>query len=189
MNIEFFNDDEYISFSVFDTDFKVHRKTCLTYRLNKHSKYWNLINKNKPVDNFLRIQIRNKNKSPRMIKVHKLIYKAFNPDYEVFDNDFNNTVVHIDGDHFNNHISNLKKIKKRNVETSVMCHESKYVLNGKIYHFGCFIKPEHSRKITLMCRKAIFNNLDDKEEDEMENLHTTLINRESIVEEIVRKYT
>ncbi len=189
MDINYFNDDEYISFSVWDTDFKVNKETCLTYRLNKHSKFWNLINKNKPVDGFLRIQIRNKNKKPRMIKVHKLIYKAFNPVYDVFNIDYNNTVVHVDGDHFNNHISNLKMIKRKYIERSIIRNESSYTLDGKKYHFGYFVKPQHARKITLMCRKAIFDNLDEKEEDEMNSIHTTLINKESIIEEIVKKYT
>ncbi len=188
MNIDFFNDDDYISFDVWDTYFKVHRKTCLTYRLNKHSKMWNLINKNKPVDGFLRIQIRNKNKSPRMIKVHKLIYKAFNPEYEVFNNNYENTVVHADGDQFNNHISNLIMIKRKNNKKTIQKCESKYVFNGKTYHFGYFVKPHHARKIGLMCRKALFDNLDDKEEDEMNSIHTTLINKKSIVEQIVKKY-
>lgn len=189
MNKDFFNDDEYISISVWDTDFKVHKETCQTYRLNKHSKFWNLINKNKPVDGYLRIQIRNKNKSPRMLQVHKIVYKAFHPEYEVFNNDYDNTVVHVDNNHFNNHISNLKMTKRKKTEQQIQTCESKYVFNGKTYHFGYFVKPHHARKICLMCRKALFNDLDNKEEVEMKNLHTTLINKEMIVEQIVKKYT
>lgn len=99
----------------------------------------------------------------KSIALHKIVYKLFNPDYEIFQG--NKMVVgHLNSNPLDNHISNLQlmtqrenlsieRTQKSGLPTGVHYHiiHKKYVsgimINNKITHLGCFNTPEDASMV------------------------------------------
>ena len=87
---------------------------------------------------------------------HRIVYQAFNPDWDIEDNSPNNLIDHIDRNTLNNDITNLRILThSQNQINSHRCQYAKgytydknkkkyqaYIkLNGKLIHLGSFKIP------------------------------------------------
>lgn len=88
-------------------------------------------------------------------KVHRVIYKFYNPKWNIDDNSKSNQIDHIDRDGFNNNIENLRIVTQqqnmlnRNFKGYSLCKKTnKYrvriMLNGKTYNGGYFKTEEEA---------------------------------------------
>lgn len=94
------------------------------------------------------------NNKQRCITLHKIVYKAYNKDYDIFQKyKYKMVIDHKDSNKLNNDISNLNEIscrdnilKERNINrkypTGIRYRDGKYTayknINRKQYHIGTF---------------------------------------------------
>jgi len=89
----------------------------------------------------------------KQYKVHRLIYKLHNPDWDIEDNSKNNEVDHIDINRSNNNIENLRILKHQQNQwnNNGRCYrwlrgayQVQIVLNGKSIYGGRFKTEEEA---------------------------------------------
>ena len=97
-------------------------------------------------------------------KVHRVIYKIYNPEWNIDDSSMNNQIDHIDRDSFNNNIENLRLVTNQQNQWnrgdkgySFDKRENKYrvriMVNKKSKHLGYFVNEEDARKCYLDAKK------------------------------------
>ena len=97
----------------------------------------------------------------RQVKVHRLVYLAYNPDFDIWDTSWDNIIDHRDGNRQNNKIKNLQNITQQ--QNTFNNHTTKgYTYNkksGKYYaqigfdrkriYIGSYDTPEEAREAYL----------------------------------------
>jgi hypothetical protein len=152
--------------NILDTDFKYEDDKM--YR--KFKTKWVCCNDNKPEKlGYIRIRINNK-----LYSLHRLVYKYFNPDWDITDTSNNNLIDHFDIDPTNNKIENLRLATRSQNNRNIKKKEnfsSKYrgvfwnksnskwraeiTINGKKKHLGYFI----NEKDAYECYKKVNDEL------------------------------
>ena len=106
----------------------------------------------------------------RQVYIHRLVYLAYNPDFDIWDSGFNNVIDHRDGIRTNNKIENLQNITQQ--QNTFNNHTAKgysfhkksgkyeaYIkLDGKKINLGEFDTPEEAREAYL-AEKATLHNI------------------------------
>ncbi len=139
--------------NILGTDFKYENDKF--YRLHKQTNKWNCCNDIKPFTKYIRIEVNKK-----MYPLHRIIYKYFNPDWDMTYS-HNNQIDHININPIDNRIENLRVVNnsqnQRNQNKRKNC-SSKYkgvsrhnknnkwvaniTINGKLKHLGMFDNEE-----------------------------------------------
>lgn len=99
-----------INFEILGTEFKVD-DNCELSRFYSQTKRWKNISKNKKSKcGYINVGLFDSGKH-KLIPIHRVIYYAFNPDYDLSNTAVGNSIVHIDKNKDNNHIKNLEIMK------------------------------------------------------------------------------
>ena len=151
--------------NILGSDFKYENDKM--YRLHKQSKKWNCCNDNKPNKGYIRIDINKK-----LYQLHRVIYKYFNPDWDITDNSNNNFIDHININPLDNRIENLRILncsqntrnqnKRKNCSSKYrgVCWDrnkwrARIQINGKKKHLGLFDNEEEAYE----CYKKVYDEL------------------------------
>tara|TARA_R100000541_G_scaffold21148_1_gene30985 strand:- start:431 stop:931 length:501 start_codon:yes stop_codon:yes gene_type:complete len=78
------------------------------------SKKWNRIDNNKSNSHgHIQVCLRNKEGKRKMCLLHRIVYKAYHPSWDILDNSTNNCIDHKDGNNLNNHKDNLHVVSNQ----------------------------------------------------------------------------
>jgi hypothetical protein len=144
------------------------------YRFDNKHKKWNCCNDNK-VNNSGYIHIGINKKKYRL---HRLIYKYHNEDWDITDISLNNLIDHKDINKTNNKIENLRILNhsqnQRNIKKRENC-SSKYMgvswnkqknkwtaqiqINNKVKNLGYFDNEEEAREAYQIAYNELMNNI------------------------------
>jgi hypothetical protein len=132
------------------------------FRFNKKKKIWtdcSCLSADK--DGYYRITINKKT-----YKTHRIIYKLFNPKWDIYDNTTNNLIDHIDRNKQNNDINNLRIADSQLNSNNVI---------GKGYYFNvkCPNRP-YEAKIQINDKKITLGWFETREEAHQEYLKAKL---------------
>ena len=109
--------------NILGSDFKYEEDKM--YRLHKQSKEWTCCNDIKPNPKYIKIGINKK-----LYYLHRIIYKYFNPDWDLTNTSKNNQIDHININSLDNRIENLRVVSQsrncRNINKRTNC-SSKYI--------------------------------------------------------------
>tara|TARA_R110001632_G_scaffold61912_2_gene149061 strand:- start:3350 stop:3889 length:540 start_codon:yes stop_codon:yes gene_type:complete len=153
--------DDLVYFNLNDTDLMFVKPLKTIYRFKKYKTdrpdEWIALKFYESKNGYLTTGINGKN----YLK-HRLIYFAYNQDWEIQNTDFKtNSIDHIDGDKLNNNIENLRKVTNQqnqwNRTKAKGYHWHKGIkkwiaeikLDGKSIHLGCFDTEEKARAAYL----------------------------------------
>jgi hypothetical protein len=97
----------------------------------------------------------------RGVLVHRLIYLAYNPDFDIWDSSHNNVIDHHDRIRTNNKIENLQRVtiqqnqfnrsevKGYSYNERTGKYQSQIGLDGKVIYLGQYDTPEEARTAYL----------------------------------------
>ena len=143
----------------------------------KIERFWKEDKKHKKPDRWKEIKGRNKNgylritlcltSRRREFLVHRLVYLAYNPDFDIWDSGKENIIDHRDGNPSNNKIENLQNITQQQntfnnhlAKGYYLTKSGKYKayirLDGKLNNLGDYDTPEKARQAYL-AEKAILH--------------------------------
>lgn len=156
-------EEDYIYFTLLDTVLKLDKETLEIFYLrhykNKPSKW---ILKKFTLDNtgYLRGSF---NKKPFLL--HRIIYYAFNLDWNIYDTESELKIDHIDGDKLNNNLYNLRLVtqqencfNKHNIKGYTKINNKYRVqigLNGKKFYFGFYNTEEEAHEKYLLEKPSL----------------------------------
>ena len=89
---------------------------------------------------------------------HRVVYYAYNNDWDIYDSSMDNVIDHIDNEPTNNHISNLRNVTQQENQFNRTCKgyyfdRGKYVaqiyLNGKQIYIGRYDTEDDARQAYL----------------------------------------
>ena len=85
-----------------------------TWRFNKRTKKWKCVDNKKPDGNgYILLKLTNNESKVKTLKLHRLVYKAYYPEWNIHDSSMNNYMDHIDRNKLNNHIDNLRVVTQQ----------------------------------------------------------------------------
>ncbi len=103
-------------FFLWDNKFTIDRYTCDVYLYDNADNKWIFCNnKDLGYSGYINITLINDEKIKKTFKLHRIIYYAFYPSWNIYDNTNKNYIYHKDYDSANNHITNLYKFNKSHV--------------------------------------------------------------------------
>ena len=187
-------------FEIWNTLFKIDKEICQVYRFDKRTKKWNSVMNNKPHDGYIRITLTNNEKQTRNFRLHRIIYYAFNSEWDIMDSSINNFIDHIDRNPLNNHISNLRVVtNKQNTQNKTCegyCYDKscrKYIaricIEEKQYSIGQYENKNDAKLMYLIAKDKIYKTLVDKERNEIEKLRkSTNLDIDKLVDKYIINY-
>jgi len=109
------------------------------FRFDKRSKKWKRCDNLKP-DNlgYIRIGLRKKGKKEKKFRLHRIVYKAYNPSWDIMNGITDNSIDHIDGNKTNNNIDNLRVVTHQ---------ENQFNTKAKGYYFN----KQHKKWQAYIC--------------------------------------
>ena len=85
-----------------------------TWRFNKRTNKWIRCDNLKPNNRgYILIGLTNNEGKRKSLKLHRLVYKAYYPSWDIMNGITDNSIDHKDGKKTNNHIDNLRVDKSR----------------------------------------------------------------------------
>ena len=92
------------------------------------SKKWKCVDNLTPNNiGYIRIGLTNKEGKRKMFQLHRIVYKAYHPSWDIMDSSMNNCIDHIDGNKQNNNIENLRVVTNQ---------ENQFNTKAKGYYFN-----------------------------------------------------
>ena len=148
-----------VELDFWDTKFRFCEGKAL--RFDKRSKKWKRIDNLKPSNVYIQIQLTNKEGKRKRFQFHRVVYKAYNPSWDIMNGSMNNSIDHKDGNKLNNHIDNLRVVTQqentfnRRKAKGYYFHKghnkwhAEITLDGKKKHIGCFDNEEDAHQAYL----------------------------------------
>ena len=160
-------------------EFVIENYTLRATEEGKIERFWKA-NQKKP-DRWKEIKGRKNNKGyltiglcltsvRRNVYIHRLVYLAYNPDFDIWDSGSNNVIDHRDGNIQNNKIENLRLVTKQQNQFNNHTakgyyfnkksgkYYAKITLDGKTIHLGAYDTPEEARNAYL-AKKATLHTI------------------------------
>ena len=144
------------------------------WRFNKCTKTWKRIDNLVPdAHGYIIVGLSNNDRKVRSLKLHRLVYKSYNPKWDIEDSSMNNHIDHIDGNKLNNHIDNLRvvthqenhfnrtKAKGYTFDKKGMNYRA-YIKFNKLIHLGCYDTETDAREAYLEA-KAKYHHITQKQ--------------------------
>jgi len=140
--------------NILGCDFKYENDKL--YRLHKTRKIWSCCNDRKPTNGYIIICINKK-----MYKLHRIIYKYFNPEWTIGDSSSYNQIDHININSLDNRIENLRVVNNSENQRN----KNKYNSSSK-YKGVCWHKPTNKwlASITTNVKKIHLGLFENEEE-------------------------
>ena len=150
--------ENYKHVNIWDTDLYINEDGTI-YRYNKQYKIITLCDV-KPSNGYKRIKLTNFQGKRKDFRLNRLVFYAFNPDWDIFDSSKNNVIDHRNGIKTDDRISNLRNVSHQHNDFNRNCKGYSYDkpskkyraligLNGKQKHLGYFENEEDARKAYL----------------------------------------
>ena len=156
-----------------DTQFRFCKGKA--WRFYKQTKKWRCCDNNNPDEKgYIRLHLRNKDGKRRMFSLHRLVYKAYHPLWDIMDGSTNNHIDHIDRNRINNHIDNLRvvthqenhfnrtKAKGYCFNKKGMKYQAYIKFNNKSIHLG-YYDNETDAKNSYLEAKAKYHHITQKQ--------------------------
>ena len=130
---------------------------------------WKLLNLNKKNNGYTVVNIET-NDGVRRVRLHRLVFYAFNPEWNIMDTSKNNLIDHINGIRSDNRLSNLRNItNQHNIfntkQSKGYCYHKgtkKYratiSIDGKQKHLGMF-KTKTGARLKYLRTKEILHKI------------------------------
>ena len=128
------------------------------YKTKPH--IWKEMKGGKDRQGYLRILL-SLSSGKRMFYLHRLVYYAYNQDWDIWDSSWNNVIDHRDGNPINNKIGNLQNITQQQnnfnnhiakgytFDEKTGKYKAQIKLDGKNNYLGEFDTPEEAREAYL----------------------------------------
>ena len=162
--------------TIWDTKFRVCEGKV--WRFYKHYKIWKRCDDNRPsVNKYIQLILTNKEGIKKWFRLNRLIYKAYNPDWNIEDNSMDNFIDHKDGNKLNNRIDNLRVLSHQKNQWNTKANGCSYKtqrkkwsarikLNQKEIHLGYYTTEDQARNVYLKIKKYL-HNIEDKKFDKL----------------------
>tara|TARA_R110000787_G_scaffold116602_1_gene226910 strand:- start:948 stop:1436 length:489 start_codon:yes stop_codon:yes gene_type:complete len=130
----------------------------------KHNPCWRKIKYSIKENGYYYINLQN-NKIQKGYYLHRLIYKFYNPEWDIHDSSSDNQVDHFDNDKTNNNIENLRIVTHSENQQNTLStkgynfhkHSNKYRayinVNYKHHYLGYYDTAEEARDAYLIAKK------------------------------------
>ena len=132
------------------------------------SKKWKCVDNLTPNNSgYNRIELRNKEGKRKMFQLHRIVYKAYHPSWDIMDSSMNNCIDHIDGNKQNNHIDNLRVVTQqennfnRKTAKGYYFHKARNKwmarigIDGKNIHLGYYDTEAEARQAYLKAKAKL----------------------------------
>jgi len=160
--------------TVWDTKFRFCEGKVWRQSITKSNR-WKRCDNIVPLSNgYIQIKLTNKEGKVRRFYLNRLVYKAYNPNWNIMDNSKNNFIDHVDGNPLNNHIDNLRvltnqknqwnqiKAKGCDYHKQYKKWRSHIKLNNKDIHLGLYNTEEEAHNAYMKIKPYIHNIEDNK---------------------------
>jgi len=155
--------------TIWDTKFRFCEGKV--FRFNKRYKIWSRCDNLALTNGYIQLELRNKDGKRRKFNLHRLVYKAFKTDWNIFDNSMNNQIDHRDGNRSNNNIDNLRCVTNQKNQWNTNSKGYAYhkrdkkwraqiKLNDKDIHLGCYNTETEAHNAYINIKKYL-HNIDD----------------------------
>ena len=147
--------------TLWDTKIKIDDEGK-AFRFHKRYNKWKRIDNIKPNNKgYIQVVLTNTERKRKSFQLHRLVYKAHYPIWNIMDNSMNNCIDHKDGNKTNNHKDNLRVVTHQEncfnrTKAKGYCFNKKvnkwqaYIkVDGKRIHLGYFDTEEEARQAYL----------------------------------------
>jgi len=132
--------------------------TNQTYRWKEYKTKdagWKLVNLKRPDCGYYKIMINGKK-----YRLHRVVYKCFNPDWNIDDTGKNNIIDHKDGNKINNTITNLRIVSaQQNCQNNLFRNFKGYAFNKRMGKYNAYIRVDN-----VLRSLGYFDNPEDAHE-------------------------
>ena len=137
------------------------------WRKNKRNGIWKRIDNNKTGSlGYIQINLRDDNSNIKLFKLHRIVYKAYHPEWDIMDTCGDNSIDHIDRDKINNHIDNLRVVTNQENQFNrdvKGCYynkqrkkwQSQISLNGKTKNLGRYETEQEARQAYVEAKREL----------------------------------
>jgi outer membrane lipoprotein-sorting protein len=157
-----------MNFELYERKFKLIDDVLYSFYKKSQSKTkkWYLVKLSLHKDGYKRFSFNVKGKVKTFL-YHRVMYYAYNNDWDLLDSSINNVIDHIDGIRTNNHISNLRNIshqengfnrktcKGYSFNKAIGKYQAQIRLNGKDIYIGLFDTEEEAHQAYLNKKEEI----------------------------------
>ena len=150
--------------TLWDTKFRVDDDNV--FRFYKRTKKWKRCDNNKPNGTgYINIDLTNKDKKRKQFQLHRIVYKAYNPSWDIMNGITDNSIDHIDGNKLNNNIDNLRVVTNQENQFNNTKAKGYYFhkgnnkwmayinRDGKKIHLGYYDTEEEARQAYLTAKE------------------------------------
>ena len=160
MNTEILLQENYKHVNIWNTDLYVNEDGTV-YRANIKTKKITLCDyKPNNTTGYKTIELRNNQGKRKMFRLNRIVYYAFDQDWDIFNSSTENSIDHINGNTLDNRISNLRNVTHQHNGFNKNCkgycyhkqskkYRAQIGLNGKQKHLGYFDTKEEARQAYL----------------------------------------
>jgi len=147
-----------------DTKFRICEGKAL--RFDKRSKKWNRID-NKHNKRYIHVHLTNNEGKRKHFNLHRIVYKAYHPNWDIMNGITDNSIDHIDGNKLNNNIDNLRVVTNQENQFNRTKAKGYYFnkntnkwrarlqLDGKNIHIGYYDTEEEAHQSYLTAKENI----------------------------------
>jgi hypothetical protein len=154
--------ENYEHVNIWNTDLYINEDGTV-YRANIKTKNIKLCSNNKPnSEGYKQIHLTNNQGKRKMFQLYRLVFYAFNPDWNIFDTSTDNSIDHKNRIKTDDRLCNLRNVKHQHNGFNRKCkgyyyhkqakkYQAQIYLNGKRIHLGSYLeaKPKYHVIIEL----------------------------------------